>query len=170
VANSPQGYRVIKNSEERKVPGASRISSADPNETFPMSVRVRPRSDARAQSIRDERTKRPFQKRKHLTPNEFAAIYGAARQDIDPRCSVRAEHRWVAIDWPPPFTFGSGHSVSFWVCNPASGNCRSGAMPPMIESVNPSTTIAGNDTPVTITGENFYNVRDVRLSERETRL
>ena len=55
-------------------------------------------------------------------------------------------------------------SISFWVCNPASGLCGRGSALPAVFAVNPNTVQCGSSTSIKITGESFFDVRSVSLN------
>lgn len=59
-----------------------------------------------------------------------------------------------------------GDSYSFWICNPTSGLCAWGSMPPAVYAVSPNgAALCPGGQPVTgtITGANFYGVQGVNL-------
>jgi kumamolisin len=76
------GYVALERSEKAAMPGAHRVSPADPKETLSVSIRLRPRPDASPLSI-DNLTEAPILQRPYFTRQEYAEKYGAIQSDID---------------------------------------------------------------------------------------
>ncbi len=78
-----QNLRPVKGSERRPAPRAVRLSSADPAETASVTIVLRRRPDGPPLPRHDFFATTPLDRRGRLTPDEFAAKYGAAPDDID---------------------------------------------------------------------------------------
>ncbi len=83
MAEIPAGFRALGNSEHGLAPGAARIGVSDPNETLSVTIRVRPRSDAPAQTDLNTLAATPRRQRGRLSREEYAAKYGSAQADLD---------------------------------------------------------------------------------------
>jgi kumamolisin len=76
------GYVELDRSEKHPMPGAHRVSPADPNETLSVSIRVRQRPDAPPLPL-ENLTEAPHLQRPYFTREEYAEKFGAAQADLD---------------------------------------------------------------------------------------
>ena len=83
MPNVPNDYRALEGSERQMRAGARRIASADPNEIFTVSVRVRRRPDAPPLPDLAALSLAPLGERKYLSREDFAKEYGASEADLD---------------------------------------------------------------------------------------
>ena len=83
MAQMTEGQHVLKASERKPRNNAKRIGSADPNEVFTVSMRIRRRSDAPA--LPDPATSSAIGhgEQGYLTREEFATQFGASQADLD---------------------------------------------------------------------------------------
>ncbi|GAC1306076.1 MAG: hypothetical protein NVSMB24_15960 [Mucilaginibacter sp.] len=77
-----KGFVALANSEKQPMPGAHRVSPADPKEKLSVSIRVRQKPDASPLSL-DNLTEAPHLERHYFTREEYAKKYGAEQSDID---------------------------------------------------------------------------------------
>jgi kumamolisin len=82
VPQIPADYHPLKGSERTVRTGAKRTGSADPNETFSVSVHVRRRPDAPALPDWAFGTVTARRGQPYLSREEFAARYGASEDDF----------------------------------------------------------------------------------------
>jgi kumamolisin len=80
---TPQERRSLANSEITPLPKARLIGKADANETVQVTVIVRRKQGAPPLPDQDYWMRTPPGRRKFLSPDEFAAQYGAEQKDID---------------------------------------------------------------------------------------
>jgi len=83
MPNIPTDYRALEGSERQMRAGARRMASADPNEIFTVSVRVRRRPDAPPLPDLTALSLAPLGERKYLSREDFAKEYGASETDLD---------------------------------------------------------------------------------------
>jgi len=76
------GYVELDRSQKLAVPGAHRVTQADPNEMLSVSIRVRSKQDTKPLSL-DPLTEAPHEQRQYFTREQFAEKYGAAQSDFD---------------------------------------------------------------------------------------
>jgi len=78
----PADYRLLEGSERQLAPGARFISPADPNEPLSVTIVVRRRPDAPPLPDLENMRTVPQERRTLVSPEEFAASYGAADEDL----------------------------------------------------------------------------------------
>lgn len=79
----PPNFRRIEGSERRPAKGASLVNSADPKEEISITITLRRRADAPALPDLDHWANTQHANREYLSHEEFAAKYGASKEDID---------------------------------------------------------------------------------------
>ena len=80
--NIPAQYRRLEGSERYPAPGARLVGPADPNELLSVTIIVRRRPDAPPLPDLEYWQTTPPQSHTFLSREEFAAIYGAAEEDL----------------------------------------------------------------------------------------
>ena len=78
----PQDSRPVKGSERRPSPSAVLLGPADANETFSVTIVLRRRPDGPAMPGPEYFLTAQPEERRRMPPDEFAAKYGAAPDDI----------------------------------------------------------------------------------------
>lgn len=82
-SSSPRGYTALPGSVRAPVPGARAVGPVDPSETVSVTIRLRPRPGADdPQAAVEALGQTPPSERTYLTPEEFAARYGADPADV----------------------------------------------------------------------------------------
>lgn len=77
-------YVALPGSEREPAPGAQVVGPVDPNEQIEVTIRLRARasaSDLAAQAA--AMGAQPLEDRTYLTPEQYAALYGADQADVD---------------------------------------------------------------------------------------
>jgi kumamolisin len=94
----PEGYRRIEGSERQVAPEARLVGSADPNETFSVTIIVRRRPDGPPMPDLHHWSKTPPGQRKFLSQEEFAARHGAAQADLDAVANFAHGHGMTLVE------------------------------------------------------------------------
>jgi kumamolisin len=102
MATIPSGYRHLEKSERRAAPGSHRIELADPQEIVSVTIRVRRRPDAPPLPDPSSLVKLPAGQTKFLSREDFAARYGAARNDLDDVANFARGHGLSVIESSVP--------------------------------------------------------------------
>ena len=79
---APSGFVAIVGSERPPVRGAKRVADADPGEVLTATIRVRRRLDGPPMPSLDDLGKIPLNRRKFLSREEFAKLFGASDDDL----------------------------------------------------------------------------------------
>jgi acylphosphatase len=102
MQDTSKGYRVLESSEKSLFPGASRVGAADPKEKISVSVRVRRKTDGPAPTDMKALATTPHSRRKHLSREEYAASYGAAKADLDKVADFAKAHGLTVVESSGP--------------------------------------------------------------------
>lgn len=92
----PEGYETLNGSERRPSPGTRLIRSADPNESFSVTIVLRRRPDGPpipASNLLANRKLRP-----RLSEDEFSAKYGAAPEDVEKVTQFVKAHGMTVVE------------------------------------------------------------------------
>jgi len=81
--SAPSNYRALQGSERKPAAGATLSGPADPTEDITVTMLLRRKPGAPALPDESYWTTNPPGKQKILTHEEFAATYGASKEDID---------------------------------------------------------------------------------------
>ena len=90
--NMPPQYRLLEGSERQIAPRARLIGPADPNETLPVSIYVRPHADAPALPDHDHWMATPPAQRSFLSRADLAQQLSATQADLDQVAAFARAH------------------------------------------------------------------------------
>ncbi len=88
----PKDYQRLESSTQHILPNAKRVGPADPNEEISITFTVRRRPGAPALPSQEHWAETPPGERRYVTPEEFAAQYGAAPDDLDLVAEFAGKH------------------------------------------------------------------------------
>jgi kumamolisin len=111
----------VKGSERRPAHGAVYVGPADPAETATTTIVLRRRPDGPPIPGQDFFATTPLDMRGRMTPDEFAAKYGAAPDDIDKVTQFAQAHGLSAVETN---TARRSVVVSGTVCMVAANPCE----------------------------------------------
>ena len=98
MARVPAGHVELKGSERRPSPSAKLLGSADPHETFSVSIVLRHRTDGPPKPTFDHYAKTQPSQRRRLSEADFAARYGASQADLDAVTKFAKDHDLTIVD------------------------------------------------------------------------
>jgi kumamolisin len=98
VRKAPKNYQRIRGSERRPAKGAVFVALADPTETLTITIVLRRRTDGIPLPKSDFFAKTPPGERQRLSTDEFAAKYGALRDDLERVAEFCRDHGLIVID------------------------------------------------------------------------
>src|SRR5215831_9104631 len=95
---SSRAYVALPGSERQLVPGAQPVGPSDPSEVIEVTIRVRSRApsgqlDAEVAALGAT----PPAERTYLTPEQFAAIYGADPAEMELVAQFAREHQLAVV-------------------------------------------------------------------------
>ena len=88
----PKGYRLLEGSQRDPVPGATQIGAAEASEVMSVTVAVRRRPGAPQVPDHGHWASQPPAEREYLTPEAYAAEYGASDDDLAAVATFAARH------------------------------------------------------------------------------
>lgn len=92
-SSNPREYIALPGSERAPAPGAYLVGPVDPSETVSVTIRLRQRPGAgNPQDAVDALGMTPPSQRTYMTPEEFAARYGADPADVEKIAEFAREH------------------------------------------------------------------------------
>jgi kumamolisin len=98
---SSQKYVPIAESAREPVAGAKLVGEVDPNETFEITVKVRPRSGEDKEALLKQMESQPPDDRHYLSREEFARKFGADPADLEKVAEYAREHGLTVVGTNP---------------------------------------------------------------------